>query len=147
MFSQYSQVKGFYVARVDVEGSPLNGPIRISELKQIANVTIVVGRTTSVFRGRVVLRNGAVPFERIGVQLRTPDSTVPVAYMRVDATGAFLMESAPPGDYQVIAMARTGGETIVESKPVSVTIGREGTVEVRIELDLGPKPPETGGDQ
>ena len=147
LFSQYSPVKGFYVARVEVEGSPLNGPIRISELKQLANVTIVVGRTTSVFRGRVVLRNGAMPFDRIGVQLRTPDAAAPVAYMRVDATGAFLMESAPPGEYQAIAFARTGGETIVESKPVSVTIGREGTVEVKIELDLGPKPPESGGDQ
>ena len=110
-------------------------------------MTIVVGRTTSVFRGRVVLRNGAMPFDRIGVQLRTPDAAAPVAYMRVDATGAFLMESAPPGEYQAIAFARTGGETIVESKPVSVTVGREGTVEVKIELDLGPKPPESGGDQ
>lgn len=143
--SPYSPVKGFYVARVEVDATPLSGPILIPEIKDVTNVRIVVGRTTSVLRGRVILRNGTVPFERVSVTLRIPGSMQSSIDPQVDAAGAFLLESAPPGDYEAVASSQSGIGRSVQSKPVKVSIGREGTVEVTIELDLEAKPPAGGG--
>lgn len=143
--SPYSPVKGFYIARVEIDATPLSGPILIPEIKDVTNVRIVVGRTTSVLRGRVILRNGTVSFERVSVTLRIPGSMESSIELPLDAAGAFLLESAPPGDYEAVAASHPDIGRGVQSKPVKVSIGREGTVEVTIDLDLEAKPPSTGG--
>ena len=140
-----SPVRGFYIARVEVDGIAFTGPISIPEIKDYANVRIVVGRTTSVLRGRVVLRNGTVPFDNVSVTLRVPGTTHTIVWTPVDSTGAFLVEGAPPGDFQAVAAVNSDDGSGATSAPVSVTIGREGSVEVNIELDLSSKPTAGGG--
>lgn len=146
-FSVYSAVKGFYVARVEVDGTPVTGPIRVAEIKEIGNVRIVVGRTTAVLRGRVVLRNGSVPFDRVSVELLAPGATNADVWLQLDSNGAFLLESAPPGEFVVVAATEVVDGKPVKSKPVTVTIGKEGTFETTIELDLQAKPDADGGVQ
>lgn len=145
-FHPYSPVKGFYVARVEIGGVPLAGAIPISEPVEIAGVRIVVGRAGALLRGRVVLRNGTYPFQQIGIRLKLAGSNQHVGFLRVDSKGTFQMESVPPGEYEASAIATSYGEGSVESKPVALSIGVDGTVNVTIELDLKPEPPSREGE-
>lgn len=137
-FAQYSPAKGFYVARVEIDGIPLSGPIRIDEIGNVANVSIVVGRTTSIVRGRVKLINGSVPFDHVTVTLRRTESGNPDLWPQIDSTGAFQLESVPPGEYSAVAGAIVNGRgKSADSKAVTISVGREGTTHVDLEIDLG----------
>lgn len=137
-FNPYSQSKGMYVARVEIAGSPVDGPIRIAEAVEIPDVRVVIGRAEALLRGVVSVKNGTLQFERVGVRLTSASGQTIGGFARVDAKGTFQMESVPPGEYRASAIA-LGADAPIESKPVTVTIPKSGTVEVTIELDLGPR--------
>lgn len=144
--SQYCPVRGYFVARVDVDGAPVPGPIRVTGSEEIRGVRIAIGRTTAVVRGRVVLTNGSVPAKQVFIHIKRSDSTPALYWFRVDSAFAFLVDSMPPGEYVAIATAIPSGGTSVKSKPVPVSVGTEGTVDVTIEIDLATSP-EGGGEK
>lgn len=141
----WAPVKGFFVARVEIDGAAVAGPVDVEGTETIANVRIVIGRAGGVIRGRIVGRNGEIVYSRVDVTAGAEGNGTLQMVQRIDSSGEFLIEGIPPGETEVKATyyPPSGKPEVSGSKRVSVPA--EGKVDVTIELDLEADPAPKGG--
>lgn len=140
-----SVAKGLYVVRIEKDGAPIAGLLRIEKSETVNHVRIVVGRALGVLRGRVLVKNRAVDLGRVGVVGFEQGSGLPRLGRRVDPSGAFELEGFPPGETEVRAVYFLESGKLVISKPVVVVVPATGAVDVTLEPDFGEIPVGQGG--
>jgi protocatechuate 3,4-dioxygenase beta subunit len=125
--------KGFSIARIELNGTPLLKPAEVTAGQQLTGVRVVVNYGTSAIRGQVQYINGTLPKDaRVTASARRAD--VPVGLpsavsATVDARGQFLLEGLAAGEYEV--------RVNVFSTTMSITISSGGSGSV----DGPPAPP------
>jgi len=111
-------MKGLSRLRIEHNGVPQRDGIELNPGEQVTNVRFVVGNATGVVRGLVKIGNGELlqDFTMYVSAKRTDDPSWRGTGGQVDARGQFMIESLPPGEYelQVSVYSRTPGDKRVE---------------------------------
>ncbi|MGH9769749.1 MAG: MSCRAMM family protein [Blastocatellia bacterium] len=139
------------MSRVEIDGQPVRGPIRLEEDQQLSGVRIVMTYGSGVVRGQVKFRNGEAPkgfcFEvyTSREQDNVQGFTVFPYRAQVSAGGQYSLEDLPPGDYELMLLAKPcGAEKFPEILPVKhkvrIVNGTESNADFIV--DLGGKKQE-----
>jgi len=111
--------------RLEIDGQPVRGPIRLEEDQQLSGVRIVMTYGSGVVRGQVKFQSGEPPkgfcFEvyTSREQDRFLGNTVFPYRTQVSAGGQYSLEELPPGDYELTLLAKPcGAEKFPEILPV-----------------------------
>src|SRR5262249_42463649 len=131
--------------RLEIDGQPVRGPIRLEEDQQLSGVRIVMTYGSGVVRGQVKSQNGEAPkgfcFEvyTSREQDNVQGNTVFPYRAQVSAGGQYSLEDLPPGDYELMLLAKPcATEKFPEIPPlkhrVRVGNGTEALVDFVVDL-------------
>jgi len=131
--------------RLEIDGLPVRGPIRLEEDQQLSGVRIVMTYGSGVVRGQVKSQNGEAPkgfcFEvyTSREQDNVQGFTVFPYRAQVSAGGQYSLEDLPPGDYELMLRAKPcATEKFPEILPVKhrvrVVNGTEALVDFVVDL-------------
>ncbi|HEY6804155.1 MAG TPA: carboxypeptidase-like regulatory domain-containing protein [Pyrinomonadaceae bacterium] len=128
-------IKGLMISRIERDGAvtPSRG-LEIKEGEQITGIKLVVAYGSATLRGVINSSTGQIPpGTRFVVSLKTPDNTpVSVRQPTVDERGHFIVESVPPGTYEVTV--NVIGTRLVLKNNVTLQDGQVGDVQFTLNL-------------
>ena len=134
----------FNITRIERDGVTVpRGAFEVKAGEDISGVRLIVAYSNGSVRGVVNFENGPPVDSHVYVRLASPESTASV-YVggELDAKGRFLIESVPPGSYDLIVSAvstlRAGPPAVLAKKSIIVT--QDATSEVNISVDTPPSP-------
>jgi hypothetical protein len=136
--------KGLTLSRVELNGANVTGGFEVAEGAQVAGARVVLSYGAGVIRGQVNFTNGTPPSgARVFVYAnRAGSEQTGGRFAEADARGRFVIESLPPGEYDVqarVVVFQPGTRPPVsESQHLSLTEG--GDMSVTLNVDLGAPP-------
>jgi protocatechuate 3,4-dioxygenase beta subunit len=100
---QSPETRGLTIARIERDGAAARDGIDVGAGEQVTGVRIVLVYSTLAIRGEVKVVGGALaPGFRFRVMARRMDQpTQNILGTEVDARGQFVIENAPPGEYEI----------------------------------------------
>jgi len=138
----FSQPKGFSLARVERDGIANPRGLEIKPGEQISGVKIVFTYATGIVRGSVNIANGPLPTgARIMVRLaRIGETSQGLRPQEADSRGHFIIEGVPAGSYDLFVSSFIPNS---RQRPPwakqSVNVADGAATEVSVTLDLNPK--------
>ena len=96
-------IRGLTVARIERNRAPTYAGINVGAGEQVTDVRIVMVYSALAIRGEVKVVGGALPADlKFSATARRVDQPAQALLSAdVDARGQFLIEGAPPGDYEI----------------------------------------------
>jgi len=96
-------IPGLTIARIERNGRPVDDGFNVGAGQQMTGVRVVLAYSALAIRGEVKVVGGALPAGlRLFVSARRVDQfTRYLPKAEVDARGQFIIESAPPGEYEI----------------------------------------------
>jgi len=144
----YPPVKGFSLVRVERNGAEQPDGIDVGTGEQINGVRLVLAYGNGAVRGQVEIKSGTVPQgARLSVAAhRAGDEQSNYSSVWVDERNRFLIESLPPGTYELTLKARIFGASDAApprdvaapvKQTITVTDGAETQATFTLDLNAG----------
>lgn len=135
--------RGFFIARIERDGAPIQRGIEIREGEQLTGIRVVLAYGTGKLRGVVNLENSVLPNgARFFVRVFKAGQLLSIRPPDVDARGHFLIEDLPAGVYEIqvgVAGLSQGPPRNVK-REFSVQDGVTTDITITIEMPETPKP-------
>lgn len=133
--------KGFLITRVEREGVVLPRGLEVKDGEQVTGVRVFVSAGSATLRGVVTVDNGPLPDKgRVSVRITKQGATLGnVRPATVDARGRFLLDTIPPGTYDVMVTVNLYGQP-PRNIMRKVTLQDEQTMDVTINVDTTEQP-------
>lgn len=128
----------FIISRVERDGAVLLSYLEIKEGETITGIRLVVVQGTGTVRGVVKIENGSLPSGGyLNVRLAKPgDGNRYMRPAQVDARGHFVIESVPPGVYELWATVYGPNMQPGQTAKRDITVQEGPAPEVVITLDM-----------
>ncbi len=138
----YTQPKGFSLARIELNGVTHPRGVEVKPGEQISGVKVVFTYATGIVRGTVNIANGPLPIgARIMVRLvKAGEPSQGLRPQEADSRGHFVIEGVPAGSYDLfVSTFIPGSRQRPPSTRQTVSVADGATIDVAVTLDLNPK--------